>query len=270
MAKKKSLTGEFLKGIIKENPLLILLLGTCPALAVTTSAMNGLGMGIAATAVLVMSNLVISLFRNVIPDRIRIPAYITIIASLVTILQFLLEAYLPSLNASLGIFIPLITVNCIILGRAEGYANSHNVLYSVVDGLGMGVGFTLALFLIGTLREVLGFGTFFGMPVPWVGDGKLDPMMFFGIPAGGFAIFGLMIAITQKLNHRYYARKPQATIDRKRIPGSISKMTDAVYEETYTHDGPRPPRTPDRKAVPKPETEPGAFAGQDKESEAQK
>ncbi|HHX30669.1 MAG TPA: electron transport complex subunit E [Clostridiaceae bacterium] len=273
MAQKKSAGYELTKGIIKENPLLILMLGTCPALAVTTSAMNGLGMGVASTAVLVMSNVVISLLRKVIPDKVRIPAYITIIASLVTILQFLLEAYMPDLNASLGIFIPLITVNCIILGRAEAYANSHGALYSALDGLGMGIGFTLALFFIGSLREILGFGTFFDLPMPWITEGGLQPMMIFGLPAGGFAIFGIMVAITQKLSKKYYSQRPQATMDREHFPGSISQRTDVVFEETEVHDGPRAPRTPARDAVPPAETEPGAFARQaeaDGESEESK
>lgn len=259
MARKNSATYELVKGIIKENPLLILMLGTCPALAVTTSAINGLGMGVASTAVLVLSNLVISLLRKVIPDKIRIPAYITIIASLVTILQFLLQAYLPALNASLGIFIPLITVNCIILGRAEAFASNHGVFYSVIDGLGMGAGFTLALLIIGSLREILGFGTFFGVNMPWISEGGLQPMMIFGLPAGGFAIFGLMVAVTQKLNKKFYGRRPQETMDRERYPGSISKRTDAVFEETEVVDGPRPARTPARDAVPEAATEPGAF-----------
>lgn len=273
MAKKRSACYELTKGIIKENPLLILMLGTCPALAVTTSAMNGLGMGAASTAVLVLSNVVISLLRKVIPDKVRIPAYITIIASLVTILQFLLQAYLPELNAALGIFIPLITVNCIILGRAEAFANSHGVLMSAVDGLGMGVGFTLALFFIGSLREILGFGTFFDVPMPWISDGGLQPMIIFGLPAGGFAIFGIMVAITQKLNKRFYAQKPQETMDRERYPGSISVRTDAIFETTETVDGPRPARTPARDAVPASLSEPGALAKKeqaDAESEINK
>lgn len=250
MAKKNSIGYELVKGITKENPLLILMLGTCPALAVTTSAINGLGMGIATTAVLVLSNLVISMLRKAIPDRIRIPAYITIIASLVTILHFLLQAYVPALNASLGIFIPLITVNCIILGRAEAFANTHDVFISVIDGIGMGAGFTLALFLIGSLREILGFGTFFDLPMPWIQEGGLQPMMVFGLPAGGFAIFGLMVAITQKLNKRFYARRPQETMDREHYPGSISERTDEIFEKTAVFDGPRPPRTPGRSSVP--------------------
>ncbi len=260
MQKKNSILNEFLKGIVKENPLLILMLGTCPALAVTTSAFNGLGMGAASTAVLLLSNSVISLLRKVIPDRIRIPAYITIIASLVTVLQFLLQAYIPALDASLGIFIPLITVNCIILGRAEAFANSHGLGRSIIDALGMGVGFTLALFFIGAIREILGFGTFFGVQMPWISDGGLQPMMIFGLPAGGFAVFGIMVAITQKLSKRFYARQPQATMDRAHYPGSISARTDAIYEEKEVHDGPRPARLPGKDAVPSALKEPGVFA----------
>lgn len=260
MAKKNSAFYELTKGIVKENPLLILMLGTCPALAVTTSAINGLGMGVAATAILVLSNVVISLLRKVIPDRIRIPAYITIIASLVTILQFLLEAYLPELNNSLGIFIPLITVNCIILGRAEAFANSHGVLISAIDGLGMGAGFTLALLCIGSLREILGFGTLFNVAMPWIREGGLQPMMIFGLPAGGFVIFGIMVALTQKLNKKFYAQRPQATMDRQHYPGSVSQRTDVIFEETEVIDGPRVARTPARDAVPDALTEPGALA----------
>ncbi|NLA71634.1 MAG: electron transport complex subunit E [Clostridiaceae bacterium] len=267
MATKNSAGYELTKGIIKENPLLILMLGTCPALAVTTSAMNGLGMGVATTAVLVLSNLVISMLRKAIPDRIRIPAYITIIASLVTILQFLLQAYVPALNASLGIFIPLITVNCIILGRAEAFANSHGVFISVIDGLGMGTGFTLALFVIGSLREILGFGTFFDYPMPWIQEGGLQPMMIFGLPAGGFAIFGIMVAITQKMNKRFYGRRPQKTMEREHYPGSISVRTDTIFEDTAVFDGPRPPRTPGRGAVPPAATDPGAFVKEDEAEE---
>ena len=152
-------------GVIKENPTLILMLGMCPTLAVSTRAMNGIGMGLSTTAVLILSNLVISLLRKVIPDEVRLPAYIVIVASLVTVTELLIEAYLPPLYEALGIFIPLIVVNCIILGRAEAYANKHAPLLSVMDGLGMGIGFTLALTLAGLFREVLGNGTAFGVQV---------------------------------------------------------------------------------------------------------
>lgn len=222
---------EFSKGIIKENPLLVLLLGTCPALAVTTSAWDGVGMGLAATFVLVLSNLVISLLRNIIPDRVRIPSYITIIASLVTILQLFLEAYLPDLNKSLGIFIPLITVNCIILGRAEAYANKKPVLPSIFDGLGMGVGFTIALFLIGSIREILGSGSFFNIAIPFVGgDNILQPILIFALPPGGFAIFGLLIAISNKLNAHFYARQPAELMDHEHYPGSVYDYQNTLLE----------------------------------------
>ncbi|OGS33932.1 MAG: electron transport complex subunit RsxE, partial [Elusimicrobia bacterium RIFOXYB2_FULL_49_7] len=153
---------NLIKGVFRENPLFVLVLGTCPALAVTTSAENGMGMGLASTFVLVFSNLFISLLKRVIPPQIRIPCYIVIIASFVSIVDMVMKAYLPSLYKSLGIFIPLIVVNCIILGRAEAYASKNTVASSLIDGLGMGMGFTLALLLLGVSRELLGDGAFFG------------------------------------------------------------------------------------------------------------
>src|SRR5699024_7353982 len=151
--------------LLKENPVLRLVLGTCPTLAVTTSAINGIGMGIAAIVVLVGSNVLISLLRNVITDRVRIPAFITIIAGLVTVVQFAVKALAPALDQSLGVYLPLIVVNCIILGRAEAYAKDHAVLHSAMDGLGMGAGFTLALLAMGCIRELLGSGTLFGIAI---------------------------------------------------------------------------------------------------------
>ena len=161
----KSLFQEFSKGIIKENPVLRLMLGTCATLAVTTAASNAIGIDIRIAFVLVCSNAVISALRKVIPDKVRIPAYITVIAAFVTIVQLLIQAYSPALDKSLGIFLPLIVVNCIILGRAEMYANKNKVLPSIVDGLGMGVGFTVALLMMGIIRELLGAGTVFGIPI---------------------------------------------------------------------------------------------------------
>ena len=160
----KSLWHEFSKGILKENPVLCLVLGTCPTLAVTTAATNAIGMGVAATIVLVCSNAVISAMRKIIPDKVRIPAYITIIAGFVTIVQMLVKAYAPSIDESLGIYLPLIVVNCIILGRAEMYASKNSVLPSILDGLGMGIGFTAALLAMGMIREFLGTGCLFGTP----------------------------------------------------------------------------------------------------------
>ena len=186
------------KGIISENPTLRLVLGMCPALAVTTSAKNGIGMGLAATAVLLGSNIVISLLRKFIPDKVRIPAFITVIAGFVTIVQLLLKAYLPDLNKSLGIFIPLIVVNCIILARAEMFASKNKVYLSALDAIGMGLGFTLALFTIGTVREILGNGTWFGMTV----TAKLfDPAVIMILPPGGFLAFGIIMAIMNKLTN---------------------------------------------------------------------
>ena len=194
MAEKKSLMQEFTKGIIKENPVLCLMLGTCPTLAVTTSASNAIGMGVAATAVLVCSNAVISLLRKVIPDKVRIPAYITIIAGFVTIVQMIVKAFAPAINDSLGIFLPLIVVNCIILGRAEMYASKNPVLPSILDGLGMGVGFTAALLCMGIIRELLGAGSIFGLQLLPV------QILIFILPPGGFFVFGILIAIANKLN----------------------------------------------------------------------
>ncbi len=196
MMEKRSLFKEFTKGIVKENPVLCLVLGTCPTLAVTTSATNAIGMGVAATLVLVCSNAVISALRKVIPDKVRIPAYITIIAGFVTIVQMLVKAFAPAINDSLGIFLPLIVVNCIILGRAEMYAGKNPVLPSILDGLGMGVGFTAALLCMGIIRELLGSGSIFGfqlMPVQ---------ILIFILPPGGFFVFGILIMLANKLNTR--------------------------------------------------------------------
>lgn len=186
----------FTNGIIKENPVLRLMLGTCPTLAVTTAAINGIGMGAAATLVLIGSNLVISLLRNVIPDKVRIPAYITIIAGFVTVVQMLVKAFLPSIDASLGIYLPLIVVNCIILGRAEMFASKNSVLPSVLDGLGMGIGFTATLTLMGAIREIIGAGTIFSLPVT---VNFIDPMIVMLLPPGGFFVFGVLVAVSNKL-----------------------------------------------------------------------
>ena len=192
----KSLWHEFSKGILKENPVLCLVLGTCPTLAVTTAATNAIGMGVAATLVLVYSNAVISAMRKIIPDKVRIPAYITIIAGFVTIVQMLVKAYAPSIDESLGIYLPLIVVNCIILGRAEMYASKNSVLPSILDGLGMGVGFTAALLAMGMIREFFGTGCLFGIPVT---SGFMDPIIIFILPPGGFFVFGMLIALANKL-----------------------------------------------------------------------
>lgn len=186
----------FTNGIVKENPVLRLVIGTCPTLAVTTAAINGLGMGAAATFVLLGSNITISLLRNVIPDKVRIPAYITIIAGFVTVLQMLCKAYFPSINDALGIYLPLIVVNCIILGRAEMFARKNNVGASILDALGMGIGFTAALLLMGMIRELIGAGTLFGIQIL---PSSMPTMTLLILPPGGFFVFGVLIALSNKL-----------------------------------------------------------------------
>ncbi len=202
MKEKKSLFHEFSKGILKENPVLRLVLGTCATLAVTTAASNAIGMGLATTFVLVCSNAVISLLRKVIPDKVRIPAFITIIAGFVTIVQLIIQAYSPELDSALGVFLPLIVVNCIILGRAEMYASKNTLLPSILDGLGMGVGFTATLLAMGIIRELLGAGTVFGVPIL---SGFMDPIIIFLLPPGGFFVFGILIAIAGKLSEEGHA-----------------------------------------------------------------
>lgn len=184
-----------LNGIIKNNPTFVLVLGMCPTLGTTTSAINGLGMGVATMAVLIMSNLVISLIKNLIPDKVRIPAFIVVIASFVTIIQMLMQAYVPSLYASLGVFIPLIVVNCIILGRAEAFASKNGALDSILDGIGIGIGFTLSLTTIGVVREVLGSGTIFGFQL---GITDYMPLVFVLAP-GGFFVLGYLMVLFNKL-----------------------------------------------------------------------
>ncbi|NLT16092.1 MAG: electron transport complex subunit E [Clostridiales bacterium] len=188
----KQIKKTFVNGILSENPTFRLVLGTCPTLAVTTEAFNGIGMGLAVIFVLVFSNLVISLIRNFTPEKIRIPVFIVVIAAFVTIVQLVIKAYFPDLDKSLGIFIPLIVVNCIILGRAEAFASKNGPLASVVDGLGMGIGFTLAITMIAMVRELLGNGTLFGLAV--FGD-LYVPMLIFILAPGGFLTYGLMMAL---------------------------------------------------------------------------
>ena len=183
-------------GIWTENPLLVLVLGTCPTLAVTTSAVNGLGMGLSTTAVLILSNLMISLLRNIIPDKVRLPAEIVIVASFVTICDMLMAGFTPELYESLGIYIPLIVVNCIILGRAESFAMKNGPVASVFDGIGMGLGFTIALVLMGAIRELLGAGTVFGMQI--LGD-WYQPISIFILAPGAFLVYAFIIAIQNKL-----------------------------------------------------------------------
>lgn len=195
---------NFIKGIIKENPVLVLVLGTCPTLAVTTSVFNAFGMGIAATVVLLCSNIAISALRNIIPDKVRIPSYIVLIAGFVTIIEMLMHAFVPNLYEALGVFLSLIVVNCIILGRAEMYASKNKVVDSAIDALGMGVGFTLALFLMASIREIFGSGSWFGIAIPWLSD---NPIMIFSVPAGGFFVFGCLIALVNKIMKKRGAKR---------------------------------------------------------------
>ena len=193
--KQDSALERLYNGLIKENPTFVLLLGMCPTLAVTTSAINGIGMGLTTTVVLVFSNLFISLLRNIIPNKVRIPAFIVVVASFVTIVQFLLEAYLPSLNESLGLYIPLIVVNCIILGRAEAYAYKHKPVASAFDGLGMGLGFTIAITILGAVRELVGAGTVFGariIPEDYT-------ISIFVLAPGAFFVLAFLVAIMNKV-----------------------------------------------------------------------
>lgn len=207
MAEKKSLAKEFSKGLIKENPVLRLVLGTCPTLAVSTSVESALGMGFAATIVLVCSNIVISALRKVIPSKVRIPAYIVIIAGFVTLVQMLVKAFLPQIDEMLGVYLPLIVVNCIILGRAEAFASKNTVLYSAVDGMGMGVGFTVALLLMGGIRELIGSGSIAGFTVL---PEAIPPMTIFVLAPGGFFVFGILIALANKLAE--HKGKPKAEL----------------------------------------------------------
>ncbi len=190
---------EFTKGLLKENPTLVTLLGMCPTLAITTMASNAIGMGAAATFVLICSNIAISLLKKVIPSQVRLPSYIVIIAGFVTLVGFVLQAYAPAIYDALGIYLPLITVNCIILGRAEMFASKNNVLSSALDGAGMGIGFTMALLAVGSVREILGGGTWFGLQIC---PDFIQPMTIFILPAGGFFVLGCVIALVNKISSR--------------------------------------------------------------------
>ena len=190
---------EFIKGFIKENPTFVLLLGMCPTLGTTTSAINGMSMGLAATVVLICSNAVISLLKNVIPDKVRIPGFIVVIASFVTVVDLSMQAYLPDLYETLGLFIPLIVVNCIILGRAEAFASKNGVLLSAADGLGIGLGFTMSLTILGSVREILGNGSVFGFQfIPE----NIDKVLLFIMPPGAFIALGFLIALVNHIKNR--------------------------------------------------------------------
>lgn len=199
----KKLFREFKKGITVENPTFGLVLGLCPTLAVSTSVVNAIGMGAAATFVLLGSNIFISSLRNFIPDRIRIPCYIVIIATFVTINELVMKAYFPALNRALGIFVPLIVVNCIVLGRAEAYACKNTVAYSIFDALGMGVGFTIALTIIASIREILGNGTFFGFPI----IKNFEPVIMMVLAPGALLTIGLLIGLINLIHMRFKTSK---------------------------------------------------------------
>lgn len=219
-------------GLLKENPVLRLVLGTCPTMAVTTLAVNGLGMGIAATVVLIGSNLVISLLRNFIPKQVRIPAYITVIAGFVTMVQLIVKAFAPDLDKALGIFLPLIVVNCIILGRAEMFASKHGPLDSVLDGLGMGVGFTVVLVIMGSIREIIGSGTWFGIALT---ADLITPMGIMKLAPGGFFLFGCLMALANKITEKKTGKPAMGKMDgcagcagcaNKEICGEIEKREE--------------------------------------------
>lgn len=224
MAEKKSIGQEFRKGLLTENPVLRLVLGTCPTLATSTSMVNAIGMGISVTLVLLCSNIVISMLRKVIPSKVRIPAYIVIIASFVTIIQLLIKAFVPALNDALGVFLPLIVVNCILLGRAEAFAGKHKVLASAADGLGMGIGFTAAVFCMATIREFFGSGTLFSGADSLLGlfgvtsftgidvfshIPGIEPILIFVLAPGGFFTFGLLMACANRIAERKGKLKAQ-------------------------------------------------------------
>lgn len=199
---------NFTKGFIKENPVLVLLLGMCPTLGVSTSAFNGLGMGLATMFVLVMSNLFISILKDIIPGKVRIPAFIVIIATFVTVVDLLLKGFVPALHKELGLFIPLIVVNCIVLGRAEAFASKNSVISSLIDGVGMGLGFAFALMVLGGIREMLGSGAFFGMKVPIFPtdvQGNPQTILIFVLAPGAFIVLGYLIALTNILKKRMNA-----------------------------------------------------------------
>ena len=241
MAEKKSLGKELTKGFIIENPVLRLVLGTCPTLATTTSVSSAIGMGVSASIVLICSNIVISALRKVIPQKVRIPAYIVIIASFVTMVQMLVKAFVPVLNDQLGVYLPLIVVNCIILGRAEAFASKNGVLASAVDGLGMGIGFTGALFLMGLIRETLGSGTFLsnissinggnGLSIPFLSE---NPMLIFVLAPGGFFVFGMLVAASNAIAKRN-GKKPVEHLGCESCPSRAAcaeYSQDGVKEES--------------------------------------
>ncbi len=225
-------------GIIKENPTLVMLIGMCPTLAVTTSAINGIGMGLSTTVVLVLSNMIISMLRKAIPDGVRIPAFIVVVASLVTIVSFLMEGFLPDMYESLGIYIALIVVNCIILGRAESYASKNKVIPSIFDGIGMGLGFTIALTIIGLIREVLGAGTAFGVQILPLADasaGKagFTPITIFVLAPGAFFVLAIVIAAMNVLRAAAAKKGKPLPAPEGCLGGDCAACGDVCVDEVF-------------------------------------
>ena len=233
---RKKIKEIFMNGLIDENPTFRLVLGTCPTLAVTTQAMNGIGMGLAVTFILIGSNVVISLLRKFIPEKVRIPAFIVVICMFVTTIQLFMQAFLPALYKSLGIFLPLIVVNCIILARAEAFASKNRVLYAAVDGLGMGLGFTCAITLIGAIRELLGNGTLFGARIFMDG---YEPMLIFALAPGGFIVFGLLLGLVNFITAKDKERKAAedaAAEEETDAEEAEAAETGTGLAETYTEE----------------------------------
>ncbi len=240
-----------INGLITENPTFVLMLGMCPTLAVTTSAINGLGMGLTTTLVLVMSNIFISLLRKLIPDSVRIPAFIVVIASFVTIVQMLLQAYIPSLYGALGIYIPLIVVNCIILGRAEAFASKNNVIASMFDGIGMGLGFTIALTLIGIVREILGSGMAFGIRIL---PSSYQPLTIFILAPGAFFVLAMFVAILNRTRLKAGKSTGKGGNCDALCEGCINtacQMRTAKINEAETEKAPAKASAPERPEPPK-------------------
>lgn len=235
MEKKKSKLSILINGLVRENPVLVLVLGTCPTLAVTTSVSAAVGMGIAATLVLICSNVVISALRKVIPDTVRIPCYIVLIAGFVTIVQLFMQAYVYSIYESLGVYLALIVVNCIILGRAEMFARENTVANSLFDGIGMGLGFTLALLAMATIREVFGSGTFCGIDIPFLKDHSISILT---MAPGGFFVFGCLIALINKITKGKGVKRkdfscdicPSASFCKKRVFGTPDEKCENADE----------------------------------------
>ncbi len=249
--KQNSVAERFFNGVIKENPTLVLTLGMCPTLAVTTSAMNGLGMGLTTTAVLALSNLIISLLRKFIPNRVRIPAFIVIVASFVTMVQLLLEAYLPSLNVALGVYIPLIVVNCIILGRAESYAYHNPPIPSFFDGLGMGIGFSIALTIIGAVRELLGTGAVFGYHV--LPEGYVNINIFVLAP-GAFFVLAMLTAIQNFIKNKLSAKGKDVSKVGSGCSEDCASCSDTACSKRF-YDAGAPVKNPEVNAAKKDKAE---------------